>query len=74
MTIKTLTYIHTLLLQNELRTNETYQGARRLQHEYEDNNAPEELIKSQTEAADSFMKIHSNALDALLEFERKEWN
>lgn len=74
MTIKTLTYIHRLLRTEEQRTAETYKAARDLQYQYEERGvASPELIREQKEAADDFMRIHSRALDALLEFERQEW-
>ena len=37
MTIKTLEYIHKLLVEEERKTNEVYKGARKLQHEYEES-------------------------------------
>lgn len=74
MTIETLIHIHKLLQIDELRTNEAYKKARDLQHEYEEREADKKLIQEQTEAADTFMKIHFRSRDALLEFERKEWN
>lgn len=74
MTIKTLTYIHQLLKAEEKRTAETYKAARDLQYEYEERGvASPELVQDQKKAADEFMRDHSRALDALLEFERQEW-
>lgn len=73
MTIKTLEYIHKLLVEEERKTNEVYKGARRLQHEYEENEAPKDLIKRQEEAADVYMHEHSAAVDALNDFESHEW-
>ena len=37
MTIKTLEYIHRLLIEEEAKTNEVYKAARKLQHEYEES-------------------------------------
>ena len=74
MTFETLLHIHKLLLLEETRTNEAYKKARDLQHEYEEANKRKDTIKEQEELADRFMIIHNKALDALLEFERKEWS
>ena len=74
MTIQTLIYIHNLLKEKEEETNATYKAARKLQYEYEANDADKELIESQTVAADEYRKIHNDALTALNEFEGKEWN
>lgn len=73
MTIKTLEYIHKLLIEDERKTNEDYKGSRKLQHEYEDHDAPKDLIARQTEAADGYMHKHLAALDALTDFESHEW-
>lgn len=74
MTIKTLEYIHALLIEKEQQTKEVYENARKLQHEYEESStASKVLINRQTEAADEFMREHSAAVDALLDFERREW-
>lgn len=37
MTIKTLEYIHRLLVEEEAKTGEVYKAARKLQHEYEES-------------------------------------
>ena len=37
MTIKTLEYIHALLIEKEQQANEVYKNSRKLQHEYEES-------------------------------------
>ena len=37
MTIKTLEYIHALLIEDERKRKEVYENSRRLQREYEEN-------------------------------------
>ena len=74
MTIKTLEYIHRLLAVEEARCAELYNEARKLQHEYEESEtAGPERVKSQTAAADEYMRAHLAAVDALNEFESQEW-
>ena len=74
MTIKTLEYIHELLIEKEQQTNEVYKNSRKLQHEYEESEtASNDLIKRQTEAADGCMREHIAALNALEDFEGQEW-
>lgn len=74
MTIKTLEYIHTLLIAQEQKASEVYKNSRKLQHEYEESEtASKDLIKSQTEAADEFMHEHLVAVNALEDFESHEW-
>ena len=73
MTIKTLEHIHKLLIEEERKTREVYKGSRRLQHEYEENGAPKDLIKRQEKAADEYMHEHSAAADALNDFESHKW-
>ena len=59
MTIKTLEYIHALLIEKEQQANEVYKNSRKLQHEYEESEtASKDLIKRQTEAADGYMHEH----------------
>lgn len=51
MTIKTLEYIHALLIEDERKRKEVYERARHLQHEYEeceDGDVSDGLIKRQT--------------------------
>lgn len=73
MTIKTLEYIHKLLIEEERKTNEAYKGSRRIQHEYEENGAPKDLVKRHEEAADGYMHEHLAAVNALEDFESHEW-
>lgn len=73
MTIKTLEYIHKLLIEEERKTNEVYTGSRKLQYEYEENGASKDLIKQQEKAADEYMHIHHAAVVALENFESQEW-
>lgn len=74
MTIKTLEYIHRLLIEEEAKTNEVYKAARKLQHEYEESEtADKSLAKKQEAAADEYMKIHIAAENALEDFERHGW-
>lgn len=74
MTITTLEYIHALLIEKEREAKEDREGSRKLQHEYEQSEtASEDLIKRQTEAADLYMHVHMEALDALMDFEGKQW-
>ena len=62
MTIKTLEYIHRLLVEEESKTREVYRAARELQGEYEERETVDEgLVKSQMEAAREYMKKHINA-------------
>ena len=74
MNIKTMEYIHTLLQEQEKKTGLTYRKARSLQHSYEEREAPDrDLVKRQEAAADEYMKIHREALNALEDFESHEW-
>lgn len=75
MTIKTLKYIHELLLENEAEAKFVYKNARKLQHEYEESESEnaEELAKSQATWADDCMKAHTEALNALNDFESQDW-
>lgn len=73
MTIKTLEYIHALLIEDERKRREVRDNSRRLQHEYEENDADKKLIQRQTEYADEFMREHFAALNALEDFESQGW-
>ena len=74
MTIKTLEYIHRLLIEEETKTNEVYKAARKLQHEYEESEtAGRDLAKKQEAVADEYMKTHIAAENALEDFESHEW-
>lgn len=74
MTIKTLEYIHRLLLDEEARTAEQYDAARKLQYEYEESEAPDRaLVKRQEAEADRLIKAHFAAASTLEDFEGREW-
>ena len=81
MTIKTLEFIHNILLEKESHANLTYQNARKLQYDFEDNEEMKEelpevyarLVREQKEAADNFYRIHTQAQNALIEFESVDW-
>lgn len=74
MNIKTLEYIHALLIEKERQTKEDYRNARELQYEYEESEtASESLIESQTKAADEYRGVYHAAADALEDFESQEW-
>ena len=74
MTIKTLEYIHRLLIEEEAKTNEVYKAARKLQHEYEESEtAGRDLAKKQEAAVDEYMVIHRAAVNALEDFESHGW-
>lgn len=74
MTIKTLEYIHALLIEKEQQTNEVYKNSRKLQREYEESEtAPEDLVDRQALAADGYMREHLAAANALEDFENQEW-
>ena len=62
MKIKTLEYIHALLIEDERKRREVRDNSRRLQYEYEENNADKKLIKRQTEYADEFMHERAGRL------------
>lgn len=72
MNIKTLEYIHKLLLEDVDSKAKAYKSASDLQHDYEERDlAP--LAKEQEERADECMKLHFAAADALEDFERHDW-
>lgn len=74
MTIKTLIYIHDLLKEEERRTREVYKRAADHRDDLEyDENATRDQIQEAAERASECCTQHSEALGALLEFERKEW-
>ena len=73
MTIKTLEYSHALLIEDERKRKEVYENSRRLQREYEENGADEELINRQDEDVGILMREHFAALNALEDFEGQEW-
>ncbi len=71
MTIKTLEFIHNLLVGEEAKTKQVYEDARRMRREYEGDNeaANRELMEDQKAAANE----HTAALNALEDFESHEW-
>lgn len=71
MTIKTLEYIHKLLLNEEQASLSALQDARKDQYAAEDAGGPD--AKEKKETADLFYKLHSKALDALQDFENQDW-
>lgn len=74
MTIKTLRYIHDLLVETEKRTKEEFCNAKKLLREMENREEPdEELIERQREASEAFRNVWKDAEVALIEFEEKEW-
>lgn len=74
MTIKTLEYIHRLLLDEKAKTQKTYEAARKLQYEYEESETTDKsLAKEQEAVADESLRTHMAALNALEEFESREW-
>lgn len=71
MTIKTLTYIHQLLIEDEARRRKAREIARKAYHEAEDTDADnlpdmEDIYRA---TGESWNKAH----DALAEFEAHEW-
>ncbi len=76
MTIKTLEYIHRLLIEEEAKTKEAYKSARKLQHEFEGSETEainKDVAKKQEATADKYMKLHLAAADALEDFESHNW-
>lgn len=74
MTIKTLEFIHRLLVEEEARANEAYEAVRKLQHEYEESETADKgLVKRHEAAANKYMEARIAALGALNEFESQEW-
>ncbi len=74
MNIKTLEFIHQLLLAETDKRETIYTAARDLQDQYEESETPDrDLINRQCEAADKCMKEHFAALKPLRDFEEQEW-
>lgn len=70
MTIKTLTFIHQLLIEEEAKTSRIEKWTREQLYAAEDEGKPtEELTKDKDRA----FKHHSEALAALQDFENHEW-
>lgn len=75
MDIFTIELIHTLLIREEKDTNSRYNEARRLLCKFEKADDPDQApISSQREAVDILMTEHSNALQALHDFEEHGWH
>ncbi len=75
MTIKTLEFIHRLLIEEEAKTKREYKyAARRLQRECEESETvSKDFIKSREAAADKSMKVHTAAASVLEDFESHDW-
>lgn len=73
MKIKTLEYIHNLLVEKERKTDEVYREAKRLQLEYEVAGKDKELIDHQARVAKGYMEEHIAALKALEDLEGHNW-
>lgn len=74
MTIKTLEFIHRLLIREEQVSKEIYNEKRQLQHEYEEKeNIDKDIVKDKEKTADYFMKLHFESLNALNDFENADW-
>ena len=76
MNIKTLEYIHKLLVESEAMAKEDYDIERNLQYDYEESNDPESirLAKEHARIADKAAKIYFAAVDAREDFEGQEWS
>lgn len=72
MTIKTLEYIHQLLMEKEAETGKIYKNVLKLQHENEELEEGKKM-DSLKEFVVECMKIHAKAASALEEFESQEW-
>lgn len=70
MTIKTLTFIHQLLIEEEAKTARIEKWIREQLYAAEDEGKPTEQLTKDKEFA---FKNHSQAFDALHEFESHEW-
>lgn len=71
MTIKTLEYIHKLLVNEEQVSLSAWNDARKAQYAAEDAESPDAAEKKET--ADLFYKLHSKAFYALQDFENQDW-
>ena len=71
MTIKTLEHIHRILIRNESESLSLLQFARNRQYEAEDSGSPD--AESAKKNADALFEIHSEAFDALQDFESQDW-
>ena len=74
MRIKTLEFIHQLLLTEKEKRDAAYKAACDLLNTSQECEAPDrKLIAEQREAVDEFMKEYFVALNALEDFEGEEW-
>ena len=71
MTIKTLEYIHRIMIREEEKLLTVYKYAR--DQQYAAEAAESQDVEQKKQEADSFWKLHSEALDALQEFENQDW-
>ena len=70
MTIKTLTFIHELLIEEEAKTARIEKWCRESLYAAENEGKPTEELKKEKDMASKF---HSEALAALQDFENHEW-
>lgn len=77
MTIKTLSYIHNLLVNAEqsaaLKVSWMRDEMNQAQDDFDLGAIPEGKYRSIKEQYDSLRADHNRAIDALREFEEKEW-
>ena len=77
MTIKTLSFIHDLLVEEERRalrvSDWLYDIYAKARDDFEDGKISESEVKSKEKEYDTAKSYHSKAYDALREFEAKEW-
>lgn len=71
MTFQTLQYIHKPLVNEEQMSLSALKDARKEQYAAEDAQSPDAAQKRET--ADLFYKLHSEAQDALQDFENQDW-
>lgn len=71
MTVKTLTYIHQLLIENEARHHKAAEIARKARNEAEEKNL--DNLPSMEDLYQVTRKSWDDALRALAEFENREW-
>ncbi len=74
MNIKTLEFIHQILLAEKDKRENAYTAASDLENQYEESEtANEELIRRQKETVDELMKEYFAVLGVLINFEEQEW-
>lgn len=75
MTVKTINHIYDLLVMDEAAKQSTLRMLREKRARLENEKPDEtEAIELAQEACDKAWKVWSDALNALQEFEEKEWN